>query len=55
MLSVAGFFYIFNANLRNTNKRKRIYQTKNIKKMPIRRADLTPKTGRMKETRSYDS
>ena len=32
MLNVAGIFYNFNPNLRNTNKRKRIYQTTNIKK-----------------------
>ena len=34
MLNVAGIFYNFNPNLRNTNKRKRIYQTTNIKKCP---------------------
>lgn len=34
MLNVAGIFYNFNPNLRNTNERKRIYQTTNIKKCP---------------------
>lgn len=54
MLNVAGIFYIFNPNYRNTNKRKRIYQTTNIKKMPISRTGLTPKTGRMRVARRYD-